>query len=437
MADVTDPASARPIRAVYDVSFLGRVQSGPKRSVLRGGIFRMVEQSTEALSHSPELQLWLSANERMLNDALKYVAAQPELRPIPFAAPMRTRVGTRIRAHAVMRHKSGGARIGAALPARVANRIAGDANRLLDRLERVTRRGTLARADVFHSPFDPLPAAVERVRGVRYAITIHDLIPLVRPEVGDAEWLREILRSIGPEDQVLTVSEHTRTDLLSACPAIAPERVAVARLAADPARFYPCVDPERLAAVRTRYRIPHGPYILAVGALAPHKNIPRLIAAFGEVVRAERTSDLRLVITGAKGWGYEPIFEQLTALGPDRDRVMFTGYVDDADLAPLYSGALAFAFPSYYEGFGLPPLEAMQCGTPVVASSAASLPEVVGDAGVLVDPHDGDALADALLTIYRDGDLRSELSRRGLARAREFTWARHAAQTVAAYRRSL
>jgi glycosyltransferase involved in cell wall biosynthesis len=120
-----------------------------------------------------------------------------------------------------------------------------------------------------------------------------------------------------------------------------------------------------------------------------------------------------------------------------RDRIVMTGYVAEDDLAPLYSGALAFVYPSLYEGFGLPPLEAMQCGTPVITSNTSSLPEVVGDAGIMVDPLDQDALCDALSRVHGSAALRRELSRRSLARARQFSWERCIDQTLAAYRTAL
>ncbi len=428
--------SDRPVRTVFDVSFLGRVHAGPQRSQLRGGIFRVVEQSVRALSVAPGLELALGAHT-LLGPSLAYVSGHPELCGIHFPVPARTRIGTRILARAVAEHQRAGVTRTGALPARIANRVAGDLNQVLDRISHQTGLSALARADVFHSPFNPLPRASDRLRRVRYFLTVYDVIPLVRPEVGGMDWLREILDSIGPDDHVLAISAHTKQDLLNAVPALAPDRVSVTPLAADPALFRPCTDAARIAAVRAKYGVPDGPYVLTVGTLAPHKNIPLLLRAFADLVHAERLGDLRLVLAGAKGWGYEAIFQELDRLGTVSDRVHFTGYVDDADLAPLYSGALVFVYPSYYEGFGLPPLEAMQCGTPVITGNAASLPEVVGDAGLMVDPLDQDAFAQAIFDVYRDPAKREALAARSLARAREFTWARYADETVAAYRRAL
>jgi glycosyltransferase involved in cell wall biosynthesis len=189
-------------------------------------------------------------------------------------------------------------------------------------------------------------------------------------------------------------------------------------------------QPGALAAVRERYSIPGAPYVLAVGTVQPRKNYARLIAAMHEL------PDHHLVIVGGKGWLEGPIYEAARAPGAAR-RVHFTGFADDADLPALYSGAAAFAFPSLYEGFGLPILEAMACGTPVVAANASSLPEVAGDAAVLVDPLDTGALADALRRVTSDADFAEALRARGFEQARRFTWEAAARQLVEVYRRVL
>jgi glycosyltransferase involved in cell wall biosynthesis len=296
---------------------------------------------------------------------------------------------------------------------------------------------TLAGADVYHSPVFALPEQACSRDGPRRFLTVYDVIPLLHPELfswGGEQWLRAIVDSVRPDDCVLTISQRTKDDLLTLRPAMDPDRVFVTHLAADPARFYPCDDPARLAAVRGRYGIPEGPYVLSVGTLEPRKNLPHLLRTFADLVRAERADDLRLVLTGAKGWDFETIFSEVEQLAALRDRVVFTGYVDDGDLAPLYSGAAVFVYPSLYEGFGLPPLEAMQCGTPVITSNTSSLPEVVGDAGLMVDPRDGDALAQAMLDVYRAPGRRADLAARALVRAAQFSWDRYARETVAAYR---
>jgi glycosyltransferase involved in cell wall biosynthesis len=173
-----------------------------------------------------------------------------------------------------------------------------------------------------------------------------------------------------------------------------------------------------------------------LNGLHPRKNVARAVLAFGRLVREERVADLSLVIAGHPASPGGPA--AAVARDPTlRERIVETGYVADEELAALYRSALAFVYPSLYEGFGLPALEAMQCGTPVITSNVSSLPEVVGDAGVLVDPHDTDALSAAMRALHRDPARRDALRQHGLARAAQFSWERSAASTIAAYRAAL
>jgi glycosyltransferase involved in cell wall biosynthesis len=201
------------------------------------------------------------------------------------------------------------------------------------------------------------------------------------------------------------------------------------------AAFHPCGDEDRLARVRTRYAIPSGvPYVLSLAQMDFRKNTGRLMRAFVRMVEQEHISDLQLVLAGGFWQAESAVRRAWEALGPLRDRVHFIGWVEEEDLSPLYSGAEAFAFPSLAEGFGLPPLEAMRCGVPVVAGNATSLPEVVGDAALTVDPTDEDALAQALLDLHRSPTLRGDLARRGLDRSAAFTWESFGDKCLAAYR---
>ena len=170
--------------------------------------------------------------------------------------------------------------------------------------------------------------------------------------------------------------------------------------------------------------------MLYVGTLQPRKNLARVIEAFARAAAAPAFAGLQLVLAGKKGWLYDDLFAQVERMGL-AGRVLFPGYVDDADLPALLSGALAFVFPSLYEGFGIPVLEAGACGVPVITSNTSSLPEVAGDAALLVDPHDVDAIAEAMTRLVTDEALRAELSRRGLANVQRFSWEKCARETLA------
>ena len=180
------------------------------------------------------------------------------------------------------------------------------------------------------------------------------------------------------------------------------------------ARFAP-PSADAVSAVRQKFQLP-GPYVLSLGSIEPRKNLSTLLAAWPRV--ADRRPELTLALAGAANKIYGHIGVDPATL----PRVKLLGYVDDADLPALYGAAEAFVFPSVYEGFGLPPLEAMACGTAVVCSDATALPEVVGDAALLTDPRDADAIADAVVTVTDDPALRRSLADRGRARAAKFSW---------------
>ena len=227
---------------------------------------------------------------------------------------------------------------------------------------------------------------------------------------------------------VLTGSAYSRADLIDRYELDA-RRVRLTPYAADE-RFAP--QPiERVAEALRRLGIPSD-YILCVGNLQPRKNLPRLFEAYASLPRDRPP----LVVVGQRAWLHEPVLEGVRSLGLD-DQVFFTGYVAAEDLPALYSGALVFAYPSLFEGFGLPVVEAMACGAPTLSSWSSSIPEVAGDAAVLVDPTRVDAIAEGLGRLISDAELRRSLSVAGVEQAARFSWARCAAETVAAYRDAL
>lgn len=285
--------------------------------------------------------------------------------------------------------------------------------------------------DLVHDPTGVMPLLLTRASRV---LTIHDAIPYVYPETSTRldrliyhVWLPYAVRAA---DAVLTDSHQSREDIVKHL-AISPEKVAIVPLAAARS-FRPVAD----AAVRqtlSKYDVTQ-PYLLYVGALAPRKNLPRLLAAYAQL--RSWSTRWTLVIVGAQKWRSSPIFETVQRLELE-PYMHFTGYVDDDDLPALYAGADLFAFPSLYEGFGLPVLEAMACGTPVVTSNTSSLPDVAGDAAILVDPYDVDAIADAMRRVLSDPALAQDLRERGLVRSAQFSWERTARETVAVYEKAL
>ncbi len=281
---------------------------------------------------------------------------------------------------------------------------------------------------LLHSPDFTLPPVR---RGTRTLLTVHDLSFVRTPEAA-TPGLRAYLnaavpRSVRHADHVLADSLATRQDLIELYQT-PPGKISVLYSGVDQ-RFRPITDRLALQQVRDRYEIGDVPFVLSVGTIQPRKNYERLIEAF----RRSAISDLQLVIAGGKGWLDHSIYQQVSAAGME-DRIRFVGFVEDGDLPALYSAAHVFAFPSLYEGFGLPVLEAMACGVPVITSNVSSLPEVVGDAAVSIDPFDVDALAQALERVTHDTVLRRRLAQQGLERASQFTWENAARQLREHYR---
>ncbi len=287
-------------------------------------------------------------------------------------------------------------------------------------------------ADLFHSPDFTLPP----LAAARAVVTVHDLSYLTVPECADPRLRtfleRSVPRAVRRAQRVLADSASTANDLnrLLGVPA---EKISVVSAGIE-ARFEPVRDPTCLARVRTRYGLPEH-FILGLGTLEPRKNFPALISAYGELQRRV-TLPHDLVIVGGPGWLYEGIYAEARRQAAP-ERIHLPGFVADEDLPALYSLADVFAFPSLYEGFGIPPLEAMACGTPVICAGNSSLPEAVGEAALLVDATDVDALAEGLLALLTDGALRAGLVDAGLKRARRFSWSSAAAALLAAYRQAM
>ena len=274
--------------------------------------------------------------------------------------------------------------------------------------------------DLFYSPDFVLPPLRH---GTPALLTVHDLSFLRHPETFPnalRTYLeRAVPRSVDRADHVLADSHATRRDLIELL-GVPSDKITTLHLGVS-SRFSPQPRPDECARLEARYDLGPKPTILAVGTVQPRKNIQLLIEAL-DALRANH--DVTLALAGKPAWLSDPILEAAA----QRDDVRVLGFVADEDLPALYRQARVFAFPSLYEGFGLPPLEALACGTPVVASNASSVPEAVGDAGLLIDPLDLPAWIHALDRALTDASLRETLRTRGLDRAARFTWARAARQ---------
>jgi glycosyltransferase involved in cell wall biosynthesis len=318
------------------------------------------------------------------------------------------------------------------------------------RAQRLTRReaevpaASLAEADIYHTPHTPqplmpFPAAVQKNHHLKKIVSIHDFMVVMHPEYfgrDDRPYFEQMRRCLTERTFAFCTTESVRADILELT-AIRPERIFLAAPAAARELFYPVGDATTLAAVRKELSIPDAPYFLALSAPDPHKNFGHLIHCLAELVQSGQLPDHNLVIVGRNNARHPLVKKGLEKYPGLVKRILTPGFVPDEKLAAVYGGATAFLFPSLAEGFGLPPLEAMQCGVPVISSNTTSMPEVIGDAGILLPPTDVDGWCQAMLKVSRDEKLRSGMAAKSIARAKLFSWERFIEATTHGYRTSL
>ena len=413
------------MRVLLDVSNLGLAHESAET---RTGIFRATEALVRELLAVPSLDLGFAALE-------SFVA---ELQLLRYDRSVEGRLGDRI--VRVWESPSTDPDSGVSLVDELdeVGRETSEGKRILAELSllnRLARPVPVHGFEIVHSLKHPL-RPMERVPRARRVVTVHDMVPVLFPDLSEDRFVSEhaaLMRSIEPgSDWLICNSESTRSD---ACRILSfpQERTFVTPFAADPKVFRPFPQGAWRREILARHGIGEGPYLLSLCTIEPRKNLMALLDAFFAIASEAGRHDVSLVLVGPTGWKSGPFFERLEQRADLRDRIVLTGYVPDAEISAIYSGARAFVYPSFYEGFGLPPLEAMQCGTPVVTSNAGSLPEVTGEAALLVDPSDTPELAAALRTVLEDDLRAARLAAEGLERSRAFSWSRTAEETVAAY----
>ena len=288
-----------------------------------------------------------------------------------------------------------------------------------------------SKLDVFHQPAFSVPILF---RGCR-VVTIHDVISILRGDIPFfsrqfyAKWMPFSYRFA---DHIITSSEHSKNDIIKHL-GISKEKISIIYLAVDKT-YQKEVLRSQIQMVLKKYHI-DGPYILNIGTINPRKNLEFLVRVFAEVKHRNK-SNHKLVITGKKGWHYDQLFSLVKDLNLGKD-VIFTGYVEEDDKPPLYHGATLFAFPSFYEGFGLPPLEAMTSGVPTISSNMSSLPEVIGNGGISLSPTDEEEWVKAIIKLLNNGSERERLIKLGYKQADKFSWEKCAKETLAVYHKVL
>lgn len=289
-------------------------------------------------------------------------------------------------------------------------------------------RARQAKVDILHQPCFSAPLFYSG----KVVVTVHDIIsrkfPQNIPFFSRQFFGRWMPFSNRRADKIIAISQHTKKDIIEVLH-IPEEKIEVIYLAASD-KFQPIKDQFALEEVKKKYGL-SGPFILHVGTLEPRKNLAFLITAFARALRLGPIKE-QLVITGRQGWYYEGLFKLVKDLKLSR-KVVFTGYVEEDDLPRLYNAASLFVFPSLYEGFGLPPLEALACGTPVISSNTSSMPEVIGRAGILLPPEDLEAWRRQIYRVLTNKSLRQTMAEQGFSQAKKFSWETTALQTIKIY----
>lgn len=426
------------MKVLYDITVLGAGHINPRS---RTGVFRVVENLAFGLYESGkcDLEFCVGGHQNNLFASLYYLEENPALANVPIDHPWKKRyylwnnlrkIEAQIRTASSLRK----------IPLRASRKLLSIVENISNSsgYDPISSR-SISQAAIYHSPFEPIPDKVRQASHLKKFLSVMDLIPILFPDyfkLHEGTAVEEAIGSLDPDSWALCISQSTKNDLCNYAKHVDPDKVMVTNLAASDL-FYPCTDSQQIEQIRTKYGISNVPYILSLSTLEPRKNIDHLIRCFAQLVQQEKLQDLYLVLVGTKGWNYDQIFAEISNNSALKDRIIVTGYVADEDLAALYSGAMVFVYPSLYEGFGLPPLEAMQCGVPVITSNTSSLPEVVSDAGIMLDPKDQDGLCHSLLQVYTDTDLRQALSRQSLQQAKKFSWERCTQETIAAYQQAL
>lgn len=283
--------------------------------------------------------------------------------------------------------------------------------------------------DVCLSPFGVFPMEIRKNKKLKRFLFLHDAIPIIMKNLygeecfNDFKWFYDVVETINKQDYYFADSISTRNDFIKYVPNINPENIEVTYLGANE-NFYHEENIEKINKVKAKYNIPlDKKYNFSLCSLEPRKNLIFAIKNFIEFIKKNNIDDFVFVLGGGHWDKFLALLEkEINDLDDYKNKILKIGYVDDEDLAALFSGAEMFVYPSVYEGFGMPVLEAMQCGCPVITSNVSSLPEVIGDAGIQIDPYKNEELVEAYEKMYFDENFRKECSQKGLDRAKNFSW---------------
>jgi glycosyltransferase involved in cell wall biosynthesis len=417
------------MRALFDITTLANIYCS---NASPAGIFRHVEEWAKALVANPDTYAELSCAPSQCEKALKYLTEAARLPASRFPLSVDSRLSSCLTQWA-----------GFSSPASSRPRERqGKGMKICYNDEYIANNNHYDLWHINWKRYDELPSSTKP----RIIQTIFDLIAIKRPEFFGSQgaqeplalYLTKLLKSVRRQHRLIVSSSHVAEDILHFFPSISREQIFIVPLGVSPS-FSPVQDKKAITNAMKRWRIPTTNYILTLNTLEPRKNIETVLKAYKLLISEGQFDDLSLVLVGAKGWHLDEVetLKRKHGLDSAKFSVIATGYVPDTELPALYSGASVFCYLSYEEGFGLPPLEAMKCGVPVVTSDRSSLPEVVGEAGICVDPQDAASAAAAVACLLTDPQKHKALRAKGFDRATSFSWQNSISQLIDAYKCAL
>jgi glycosyltransferase involved in cell wall biosynthesis len=302
----------------------------------------------------------------------------------------------------------------------------------------ILRQCQIAKYDIYHSPVEAIPTVIRENKKIRKYLTALDLIPLVKPELsyfGFSQQLHAIYQSIDNETVVLAISQSTKNDLLNYRKDVKEENVIVTYIAADKEVFRPVEKNNQTAGILKKYNVEENNYFFTLSALAKFKNTAHTITSFLQFITETKNCFVKLLLVGrSRDAAYE---NDIYSMYRNHPQIVFVDFIPEHELPVVYNNCISFVYMSLYEGFGLPIVEAMQCATPVICSNTSSMPEVIGNAGICIDPTDADKLCDAMQVMMNNAQQRQEYIRMGVERAKLFSWDRYTEDVIEAYKKTM
>jgi glycosyltransferase involved in cell wall biosynthesis len=419
------------LKVIYDISFIGMYG--------QCGVYRLIDGTLKKLAARQDIELILFNNQATNKEQLiSYINKNQNLQKCLFIHHISLiyrfiRIGRKIAQRLINAYETSPHFIKPLYY--MFSKTASLGVRCLVLLKKVwnniTKWPALPDADVFYSPLYAVDEYIRKHKHLKIFIQLYDTMPytflpyreLLYKHYG---WFVALLENIKYDDTFFSISHSSKKDFLKLLPQIKPHQIIVTHLAAGDS-FYPSLKIKEMKRVRAKYGIPPNfKYFLSLCSFEPRRNITFTVENYLTFIKKHKLKDVCLVLAGStneKVWNtLDEIFKRLKAYQNYMDKIIITGYIDDEDLALIYSGALAFVFMSLYEGFGLPPLEAMKCGVPVITSNTSSMPEIIRNAGIMVAPTDHKALVKAYEKLYFNEQLRKDVALRGLQRSTQFSW---------------